>query len=56
MFPSQRRDRGGAKAGQRNRVHDGQGLAVVAVEQNERALNGGSAMPDRIARQVPLLL
>ena len=52
MFRCQRRDRGGAKAGQRNRIHDCQRLAVVAVEQHQRSLNGRPAMPERIARQV----
>jgi hypothetical protein len=40
------------KAGQRNRVHDGQRPAVVAVEQDERSPDGRSPMPNRIARQV----
>ena len=52
MFRGQRCDCGGPKAGQRNRVHDGQRPAVIAVEQYEHSLNGRSPMPDRIARQV----
>ena len=52
MFRCQRGDRGRAKAGQRTRIHDGQRPAVVAVEQDERSLNGRTAMPDRIAWQV----
>ena len=52
MLRGQRGDSRGPKAGQRDGVHDRQRLARVAVQEDERALNGRTSAPRRIARQV----